>query len=155
MPTHGRTVNRRTGSMTARFRTFSQAPQAVRSAGGRRWDGAFLARARAGRALYADKRDAFGLAIQIHRLRNISSTAATRAEIQSAFSPSGLQALCLMKTRSPSPIYLCYESRTRFKLPHGMETPLPNAVLNHVLNFLSFKEPTKCPRTYCRNMFSK
>lgn len=123
-----RTVNRRDGKSDSPVPNVSQAPQAVRSAGGRRWDGAFLTRARADRTFCADKRDAVGLTIQIHWLRNISSTAAIRAGIQSAFSPSGLRALCMKKTRSPPVIDLCYESRTRFaqgrrsNVPH---TPYP------------------------------
>jgi hypothetical protein len=80
--------------MTARFRTFSQAPQAVRSARGRRWDHEFPAGAPAGRTLQADKSDAVGLTIQVHRLRNISTTAAVRAVVRShSFSPSVLNAL--------------------------------------------------------------
>jgi hypothetical protein len=80
--------------MTARFRTFSQAPQAVRSAGGRRWDKAFPARARADGTFQADERDAFGLTVQVHGLRNISSTTATRAVVRNHSSPpSGLRAL--------------------------------------------------------------
>ena len=79
-----RTVNRRDGKYDGPVPNVSQAPQAVRSAGGRRRIGAVLARTRADRTLYSDKRDAFGPAIPVHRLRNISSTVATRAGIQSA-----------------------------------------------------------------------
>ena len=65
--------------MTVRFRTFSQAPQAVRSASGRRWDWALSAGAPAGSTLQTDKSNAFGLTVQVHGLCSISSTAATRA----------------------------------------------------------------------------
>ena len=76
--------------MTARFRTFSQAPQAVRSAGGRRWDRALPAGAPAGGTLQTDKCDALGLTVQVHRFRNISSTAAIRAVVRSHSSPPSL-----------------------------------------------------------------
>jgi hypothetical protein len=69
--------------VTARFRTFSQAPRAVRSAGGRGRDWALPACAPAGGALQADKCDAFGLTVQVHRLGNISTPAATRAVVRS------------------------------------------------------------------------
>src|SRR5689334_14564844 len=64
---------RRTGCMSARVRTFSQVPKAVRSACGRRWDWALPAGAPAGGTFQSDKRDAFGLTVQVHGLRNISS----------------------------------------------------------------------------------
>jgi hypothetical protein len=73
--------------MMARFRTFMQAPQVVRSTRGRRWDWALPACAPAGGTFQADKGDAFGLTVQVHRLRNISSTAATRAVVRSHSSP--------------------------------------------------------------------
>jgi hypothetical protein len=62
--------------MTARFRTFSQAPQAVRSARGRRRDRMFPAGAATDRAFGADKRDPVDLTVQVHRLRHISTAAA-------------------------------------------------------------------------------
>ena len=72
----------------------SQAPQAVRSAGSRRWDRVLPACARAGRTLQADKRDAFGLTVQVHWLRNISSTAATRAVVRShSLSPLSIEGI--------------------------------------------------------------
>jgi hypothetical protein len=78
--------------MTVRLRTFSQALLAVRSAGAWRRDGMLPASAPAGRAFRADKRDAFGLTVQVHWLRNISSTAATWAVVRSQYSPpSGLR----------------------------------------------------------------
>jgi hypothetical protein len=82
-----RTANRRTGSKTVRFRTFSQAPQAVRSAGGRRWDWALPAGAPAGGTLQADKSDTLRLTVQVHGLRNVSTTAATWAVVRSHSSP--------------------------------------------------------------------
>ena len=119
-----RTVNRRDGKYDGPVPNVSQAPQAVRSAGGRRRIGAFLVRTRADRTLYSDKRDAFGLAIPVHRLRNISSTVATRAEIQSAFSPSGLQALCTTKMQNSPTIFLRYESRTNVSAPVSHTEPI-------------------------------
>ena len=73
--------------MTARFRTLSQAPQAVRSAGGRRRDWALPAGAPASGAFQADKCDTVGLTVQVHGLRNISTTAAVRAVVRSHSSP--------------------------------------------------------------------
>jgi hypothetical protein len=100
--------------MTARFRTFSQAPQAVRSAGGRRWDWAFPACAPAGGTSQADKCDAFGLTVQVHGFRNVSSTAAIGAVIRIHSSPpSGLRALSTTRVRNSPQIVLRYESRTR------------------------------------------
>ena len=87
--------------MTARFRTFSQAPRAVRSASGRRWDGVFPASALANGTLQTDKGDAFRLTVQVHRLRNISSTAAVRAVVRSHSSPpSVLKGLCTTGARN-------------------------------------------------------
>jgi hypothetical protein len=72
---------------------FSQAPLAVRSAGGRRRDSSFPAGAPTCGTFQTDKRDAFGLTVQIHWLRNISATAAIRAVVRShSLSPSVLQA---------------------------------------------------------------
>ncbi len=73
--------------MTARFPYVSQAPQAVRSAGGRRWDRAFPASTRTSRAFHSDKCDTFGLTVQVHRLRNIPRTAAIRAVFRIHSSP--------------------------------------------------------------------
>jgi len=82
-----RAVNCRTGSLTARFRTFSQAPLAVRSAGGcgRGWK--FPSAACAGRTFHPDKRNPLGLAIQVHRFRDVSGTAAIRAVVRAQPSP--------------------------------------------------------------------
>jgi len=62
--------------------TFSQAPQAVRSARSSRWDRAFPASARADSTFHADKRDAVRLTVQVHRLRDISRTAAIRTVVR-------------------------------------------------------------------------
>lgn len=85
--------------MTARFRTLSQAPQAVRSAGGRRRDWALPAGAPAGGAFQADKCDAVGLTVQVHRLRNISTAAAVRAVVRSHSSPPSLLRNCQRRER--------------------------------------------------------
>lgn len=122
-----RTVNRRDGKYDGPVPNVSQAPQAVRSAGGRRRIRAFLARTRADGTSYSDKRDAFGLAIPVDRLRNISGTVATRAEIQSAFSPSGLLTLCTTKTPNLQATCLCYESRTTFPQPVESRRPIGKA----------------------------
>ena len=74
--------------MTARARTFSQAPQAVRSARGRRWDRAFPSTACAGRTFHPNKCNAFGLTADVHRLGNIPGTAAAQAILRSHLSPS-------------------------------------------------------------------
>jgi len=71
-----------------RARTFSQAPQAVRSARGRRWDRVFPSSACAGRTLQSDKCDAFGLATDVHWLGNVSGTAAARAVLRIHSPPS-------------------------------------------------------------------
>jgi hypothetical protein len=104
------------GSMTARFRTLSQTPQAVRSAGGRRWERVLPASAPANRTLQADKSDAFRLTVRVHGLRNISSTAATRAVVRNHSSPpSGLRALSTTRARNLPEIVLRYESRTSLR----------------------------------------
>ena len=106
------TVGRR---MTARTRTFSQAPRAVRSAGGRRWDGALPASAPAGRTFQADKRDAVSLTVQVHRLRHKSTTAAIRAVVRSHSSPpSWLKTFLPTCSRIFRRTVLRYESRTEF-----------------------------------------
>jgi len=109
--------------MTARFRTLSQTPQAVRSAGGRRWEWVLPASAPADRTLQADKSDAFRLTVRVHGLRDISSTAATRAVVRSHSSPpSGLRALSTTRARNLPEIVLRYESRTSLRLesaPHS------------------------------------
>jgi len=79
--------------MTVRLRTFSQAPQAVRSASGRRWDWALSAGAPADSTLQTDKGNAFGLTVQVHGLCSISSTAATRAVVRIHSSPLGIASI--------------------------------------------------------------
>jgi hypothetical protein len=107
--------------MTARFRTLSQAPQAVRSAGGRRWGWAFPSGARAGRTLQADECNAVGLTVHVHRLRNKSTTAAIRAVVRSHSSPpSVLGALSTKQARNFRQNVLRYESRTRFERTTGI-----------------------------------
>jgi hypothetical protein len=102
--------------VTVRTRTFSQAPQAVRSARSRRWDGMLPASAGAGRALQTDKRDALGLTVQVHRFRDISSTAAIRAVVRTQSSPpSLLKAFCTTSTPNLPRDFFRYESRTRFR----------------------------------------
>jgi hypothetical protein len=74
--------------MTARARTFSQAPQAVRSARGRGGHRTFPSAAGAGRTLHADKCNALGLTLDIHGPGNVSGTAAARAVFRIHSSPS-------------------------------------------------------------------
>ena len=74
--------------MTPRARTFSQAPQAVRSARGRRGDGMSPSAAGAGRALDANECHAIRLTADVHRPGNVSGTAAARAGVRIHFSPS-------------------------------------------------------------------
>src|ERR1700733_2437709 len=75
--------------MTPRARTFSQAPQAVRSARGRRRrNRIFPTAACAGRALHTDKCDALGLAADVHGLGNVSGSATARAVFRIHSSPS-------------------------------------------------------------------
>ena len=73
--------------MTVRTTTFSQAPRAVRSARGRGWDLALSTGAPTYGAFQADKRNAFGLTVQVHRLRDISSTATIRAVVRTHTDP--------------------------------------------------------------------
>ena len=82
-----RTVTSRRG-MTPRARTFSQAPQAVRSARGRRRCRISPSTTGAGRTLYADKCNALGLTADVRRPCNISGTAAARAVSRIHSSPS-------------------------------------------------------------------
>ena len=76
------------GKHDARAGTFSQAPQAVRSARGRRWSRVSLAGARAGRTLHSDKCNTLGPTTDVHRLGNVSCTAAARAVLESHSFPS-------------------------------------------------------------------
>jgi hypothetical protein len=73
--------------MTVRLRTFSQAPQAVRSAHGRRWDRMFPAGSRADRTLEIDERNALGLTVQVDRFCDISRAPAIRAIVRCHSSP--------------------------------------------------------------------
>src|SRR3954463_15089322 len=82
-----RTVNCRTGSVTVQVPYVSQAPQAVRSASGFRWDWAFPACATTSGAFALDECDPVFLTIQFDRLRDISRTAALRAFFRSHSSP--------------------------------------------------------------------
>ena len=102
--------------MTVRTCTFSQAPQAVRSARGSRWDREIPAGASAYRAFQVDKRDSFGLTVQVHRLRDIPSATAIRAVVRTqSFPPSWLKALSTTPVQILRVIVLRYESRTRFR----------------------------------------
>jgi hypothetical protein len=104
----------------------SQAPLAVRSAGGSGWDGVFPAGALAGRTLHAEKRDAFRLTVQVHRLRNISTTAAILAVVRSQSAPpSWLRALSMRWGRNSPKTVLRYESRTRSDPGSEFSDPLP------------------------------
>src|ERR1700686_4330188 len=69
--------------MTIRAGTFSQAPQAVRSARGRRGRRILPSAAGAGRTLQTDKCNAFGPTADVHRARNISATATAQAVFRS------------------------------------------------------------------------
>ena len=92
----------------------SQAPQAVRSAYGRRWDWADSASSLTGRTLHADKCDSLGLAIQIHRLRNISRATAVRALVRYHSSPPSLvKVLSMREERILRQSVSRYESRTK------------------------------------------
>jgi hypothetical protein len=90
---HGRSAagrtrpDRRTGSITVRSRTFSQAPRAVRSAGGCRRDRVWPSAALACRASHTNKGDSLRSSIQVHRLRHVSTTAAIRAVVRFHSSP--------------------------------------------------------------------
>ncbi len=83
-----RIATSRREQVTPRARTFSQAPQAVRSARSRRRPGCFPFAAGAGRTLHADKRDALGFTLDVHGLGKISGTAAARAAFRIHSSPS-------------------------------------------------------------------
>jgi hypothetical protein len=74
--------------VTLRAPTFSQAPQAVRSARGRWGKRTFPSTAFAGRTLQADECHAIGLTADVHRPGNVSGTAAARAVFRSHSSPS-------------------------------------------------------------------
>jgi hypothetical protein len=74
--------------MASRARTFSQAPQAVRSARGRRRYRSFPSTAGTGRTFQADKCNALGSTLDIHGPGNVSGTAAVRAAVRIHSSPS-------------------------------------------------------------------
>jgi|GEM_PF-2586394 hypothetical protein len=74
--------------MTAPGSYVSQAPQAVRSARSIGWNRVFPSTATASRALHSDKCDALGLATDVHRLGNVSGTAAARTVLRIHSSPS-------------------------------------------------------------------
>jgi hypothetical protein len=61
---------------------FRKHPQTVRSACGFGWDWAFPSAAPTRRTFQPDKRDSVRLAIQVHRFRDISCTAAIRAVVR-------------------------------------------------------------------------
>jgi hypothetical protein len=71
-----------------RARTFSQAPQAVRSARGRRGNRISPSTACASRTLHADKCNALGPTADVHSLGNVSGAAAARAVFRIHSSPS-------------------------------------------------------------------
>lgn len=109
--------------MTVRTRTFSQAPRAVRSAGGRRWDGALPAGTAADWAFHADKCDALRLTVQVDRLRHISTAAAVRAVVRVHSSPPSCYEHCYANSPPASQqIILRYESRTSFSQTHRSPT---------------------------------
>jgi hypothetical protein len=68
--------------MTVRFRTFSQAPQAVRSARSRRRDRVFPSGSPANGAFQVDERDPFGLTVQVQWFRDVSCASAIRAVVR-------------------------------------------------------------------------
>ena len=77
----------RAGSWTIRARTSSQAPQAVRSARGRRLDRASSSAPATGGAFHADERDSFRLTVDVHRFRDKSTAATVRAVVRVHSSP--------------------------------------------------------------------
>jgi len=112
--------------MTPRARTFSQAPQAVRSARGRRWDRAFPTAADAGRTLHPDKGNALGLAADVHRLGNVSGTAAARAVLRIHSSPS-VGPECFTNSCAPRQKVNCvtkYEQSWRLRESEGSGPPV-------------------------------
>lgn len=82
-------------NMTPRARTFSQAPQAVRSARGRGWDHGSPSAACARRTFHSDKCHAFRLTIDVDRFGNVSGTAAARAVDRIHLSPSIANEFCI------------------------------------------------------------
>jgi hypothetical protein len=79
--------------VTVRVPYVSQVPQAVRSAGGFRWDRAFPTCATTSGAFALDKCYPVFLTIQFDRLRNVSRTAALRAFFRSHSSPPQCEAI--------------------------------------------------------------
>ncbi len=97
-----RIATSRREQVTLRARTFSQAPQAVRSACSRRRHRSFPAAAGTGRTLHTDKRNALRFTLDIHGLRHISGTAAARAAVRIHSSPSvvgSFSPICAAGTR--------------------------------------------------------
>jgi hypothetical protein len=88
------------GGVTLRAPTFSQAPQAVRSARGRWGKRTFPSTAFAGRTLQADECHAIGLTADVHRPGNVSGTAAARAVLRIHRSPSIAKSFSLIRVRS-------------------------------------------------------
>jgi hypothetical protein len=83
-----------------RARTFSQAPQAVRSARGRRGNRISPSTAYASRTLHADKCNALGLTTDVHSLGNVSGAAAARAVFRIHSSPSVARSFSPNRARS-------------------------------------------------------
>src|SRR5208283_253412 len=94
--------------------TFSQAPPAVRSACGDGRTRALPAGTPAGRTLHTDKGNTLGLTVQVHGLRNVSSTAAVRAVVRTHSSSLSVERHSA-RTRAlhVQQSSLRYESRTK------------------------------------------
>jgi hypothetical protein len=94
------------GSMTPRARPFSQAPQAVRSARGRRGHRAFPSTPCAGRTLQADECHPVGLTADVHGSGNVSGTAAARAVFRIHSSPSIVRSFSSIRVRCATMLIL-------------------------------------------------
>jgi hypothetical protein len=104
----------RAGTVAIRALTFSQAPQAVRSARGG-WGWVPTSTAVAGRTLQTDKCNTFGPTTDVHRPGNVSGTATVRAVFRIHSLPPQLLALSTTSGPGKPQTELCYEKRTRLR----------------------------------------
>jgi len=114
--------------MTPRARTFSQAPQAVRSARGRRRNGTLPPAASARRTLQADECHAIGFTANIHRPGNVSGAAAAQAGFRIHASLSFVKSFSSIRAPGGTKLILLRKTNRR-DLPESQGKPLTDGLL--------------------------